>query len=156
MLIGQRPVQSEVLARLRARLERPTPRVALGLALRGVANAAIDISDGLLGDLGHILKASGVGARVATAWVMQSAATSVDLKGTGEEQAMRFALAGGDDYELLFSAQKSARAAVQAAARASGTTATLIGCIEAEPGLRLLDAQGQALANDFRSFDHFA
>jgi thiamine-monophosphate kinase len=156
LLLGRRPAQGDLLARVRTRLERPTPRVALGQALRGVANAAIDISDGLLGDLGHILKASGVGARVESAWVMASDATSADLKATGTEYARRAALAGGDDYELLFSAQKSARAAVQAAARSSATTATLIGSIEAEPGLRLLDPQGRLLANDFLSFDHFA
>ncbi len=156
LLLGRSPMQSDVLERVRARLEQPTPRVALGLALRGVANAAIDISDGLLGDLGHILKASGVGARVDTAWVMQSGATSTDLKAAGAGQALRCALAGGDDYELLFTAQPSARAAVQAAARCGATTATLIGTIQVEPGLRLLDAQGHMLANDFASFDHFA
>ena len=157
MLLGRRPMQSEVLARARQRLEKPTPRVALGLALRGVANAAIDISDGLLGDLGHILQSSERGARVQTAWIMQSMATSADLKALGEEQARLLALAGGDDYELLFTAQPSARSAVQAAARASGTTATLIGVIEEEPGLRLLDAHGQAIPTDaFPSFDHFA
>ena len=157
MLFGRRPMQSDILERTRLRLEKPTPRVALGLALRGVANAAIDISDGLLGDLGHILQSSERGARVETAWIMQSQATSADLKALGVEQARLLALAGGDDYELLFTAQASARAAVQAAARASGTTATLIGAIEDEPGLRLLDMQGQSLSADaFRSFDHFA
>lgn len=157
MLLGRRPVQAELLARARTRLEKPTPRVALGLALRGVANAAIDISDGLLGDLGHILKSSECGARVETAWIMQSRATSADLKALGLEQARPLALAGGDDYELLFTAQASARAAVQAAAQACGVSATRIGTIEEAPGLRLLDEQGQAMAADaYPSFDHFA
>lgn len=125
----------------RHRMERPTPRVALGMALRGVASAAIDVSDGLLGDLGHILKASHVGATVRTDWI---------------EGSVEFALAGGDDYELLFTAAPTQRDAVQAAAHKTAAVLTRIGCIDAAHGLRLLDTDGMAMPNKFTSFDHFA
>jgi thiamine-monophosphate kinase len=126
-------------------MERPTPRVALGVALRGIATAAIDISDGLLGDLGHILKMSNVGATVQTDWIDDS-----------HPQAVEFALAGGDDYELLLTAPQDQRDAVQAAAKASNTRITCIGQVTAELGLRVLDAARQPLAQTFASFDHFA
>jgi thiamine-monophosphate kinase len=129
----------------RRRMERPTPRVALGVALRGIATAAIDISDGLLGDLGHILKMSNVGATVQTDWIDDS-----------HPQAVEFALAGGDDYELLLTAPQDQRDAVQAAAKASNTRITCIGQVTAELGLRVLDAARQPLAQTFASFDHFA
>lgn len=142
------------------RLEQPTPRVALGLALRGVASAALDVSDGLLGDLDHILRASGVGARVDTSITIQLIAAGA----LPESAACHFdpdflhqcTLAGGDDYELLFTAPASARAAVAAAAQASGTPVTRIGGIEAEPGIRLINAQGQPVVHRYASFDHFA
>lgn len=156
MMLGRLPTDAAALPALRTRLELPEPRVALGMALRGVASAAIDISDGLLGDLGHVLRASAVGACVQSAWVMESGATSAWLKAAGPDLALRCALAGGDDYELLFTAPPAARSAVQAAASSTGTPVTRIGSIEAEPGLRLLDAQGQPLAGSFASFDHFA
>ena len=156
MMQGRVAVDQQALAALRVRLEQPVPRVALGMALRGVASSAIDISDGLLGDLGHVLEASGVGACVETGWVMGSAATSAALKAAGEARALRCALSGGDDYELLFSAPTGARAAVRAAALASGTPVTPIGHIEAEPGLRLVDASGRPVTERYASFDHFA
>ncbi len=156
MLQGCCPVQPQRLERLRLRLEQPTPRVALGLALRGVASAAIDVSDGLLGDLEHVLKASAVGARIDTRWVMESTATSEDLKSCAAKQALFYALSGGDDYELLFTAPASASAAVQAAAQASATQVTRIGCIEEALGLRLFDGDGKLLSDRFPSFDHFA
>ncbi|MEI8324783.1 MAG: thiamine-phosphate kinase [Betaproteobacteria bacterium] len=148
----------------RARMEQPTPRVALGLALRGLATAAIDVSDGLLGDLGHILKQSGVGASVDTAAVVSRVAVRAALASTPDlpstaitaAQWLEWALAGGDDYELLFTAPASQRAAVLAASNASQTPVTRIGRIEAEPGLRLLDGQGQSVPNRYTSFDHFA
>jgi thiamine-monophosphate kinase len=128
----------------RRRMERPTPRVALGVALRGIASAAIDISDGLLGDLEHILKLSNVGATVQTNWIERT-----------HPQAVEFALAGGDDYELLLTAPQDQRDAVQAAAQASNTRITCIGQVTAELGLRVLDAAGQPLSQTFASFDHF-
>ncbi len=147
-LRGKLTLPADVLAAARLRLERPEPRVALGQALRGIATAAIDISDGLIGDLGHILKASGVGARLDTdaALPLMRAA----------DKRLDYVLSGGDDYELAFTAPPSARQAVQAAAAQTGTTVTRTGHIELQPGLRLADAQGRPVAGDFRSFDHFA
>jgi thiamine-monophosphate kinase len=148
----------------RLRMEQPTPRVALGLALRGLATSAIDISDGLLGDLGHILKQSGVGATVDTevainliaAYAYSTGASgSFDPKIT-QEQWLDWALAGGDDYELLFTAPPAARAQVAAAALACQTRVTHIGHISQERGLRLVDGDGQLIPNRYSSFDHFA
>jgi len=148
----------------RLRMEQPTPRVALGLALRGLATSAIDISDGLLGDLGHILKQSGVGATVDTEVAINliaayaystGACGSFDPKIT-QEQWLDWALAGGDDYELLFTAPPSARAQVAAAALACQTRVTHIGHISQERGLRLVDGDGQLIPNRYSSFDHFA
>ena len=140
------------LAAARRRLEWPTPRVALGQALRGVASAAIDVSDGLLGDLGHILARSQCGATVDTDVVQGLLA----CPGISAERRLDYTLAGGDDYELLFTAPPTEREAVQAAARASATPVTRIGRIDAAPGLRLLDAQGRPVGGRFASFDHFA
>jgi thiamine-monophosphate kinase len=139
----------------RARMEQPTPRVALGQALRGVAHAAIDISDGLLGDLGHVLQQSHVGAQIDTEAAFGLLATS-NLAGLPAERQLEFVLAGGDDYELVFTAPVAKRAEVGAAARASSTAVTRIGRIEAEPGLRLVDAAGRKVTQAYASFDHFA
>ena len=159
-LRGRLALPPTALQQLRPRLEQPTPRVALGLALRGVASSAIDVSDGLLGDLGHILKASGVGACVdATVATNLLAASAQQAGATADFDAqtlMRCALAGGDDYELVFTAPPAQQAAVQAAAQASGTRATRIGRVEPAPGLRVVDGQGQPVAQHFASFDHFA
>ncbi len=141
-------------ADLRARLERPTPRNALALALARTpgVHAAIDLSDGLLGDLGHVLQASGVGAEVH----LPSLPVAPALGALPEAQRMECLLAGGDDYELLFTAALKAREAVQAAAQASGTTVTRIGRITAGRDLRILDASGQPVPLSVRGFDHFA
>ena len=149
---GRLAVPAAVFEAARARLEQPTPRVALGLALRGIATSAIDISDGLAGDLGHILKQSGVGAQVDSVSVMGLlAAPSLP-----QETVMDLVLSGGDDYELLFTAPPSARAGVQAAAAAAATPVTRIGVIQDQPGLQLVDASGAVLMRRFASFDHFA
>ncbi|MBT9475821.1 thiamine-phosphate kinase [Polaromonas sp.] len=160
-LRGTRALPATVLAEARQRLEQPTPRVALGQALRGVASAAIDVSDGLLGDLRHILKASGVGATIDTSIAINLIASCTHKDwATGLislNNQLEYVLAGGDDYELAFTAPASAREAVQAAARQAHTPVTRIGRIEPEAGLRLIDGQGQALPpHSFASFDHFA
>ena len=158
-LLGHRPLPAEVLARARQRLERPTPRVALGQALRGIASSAMDLSDGLLGDLSHILKASGVGARIDTHITSNLIAEKAYLsRGEGHfdlELIRQSTLAGGDDYELAFTAPPTRRDAVAAASQASGTPVTRIGTVLAEPGLQLVDAQGQAVEHRYASFDHF-
>ena len=163
-LLGKVRLPDAVLASARQRLEQPTPRVALGLALRGVASAALDVSDGLLGDLGHILESSGVGATVeADVTTSLVASRPLCIRAGGqfdvnlpENDWRRLALSGGDDYELLFTAPAHQRDAVTAASRASQTPVTRIGKIDAAPGLRLIDSQGQPLANTYASFDHFA
>ena len=159
-LRGQFAVPANMLAHLRQRLERPTPRVALGLALRGVASSALDLSDGLLGDLGHILRASGVGACIDTSKTIDLIATSaLSISVTGQFDAdylQQCTLAGGDDYELAFTAAPARRGAVAAAAQASGTAVARIGVVEGAPGLRLIDAQGRPVAQRYASFDHFA
>ena len=163
VLRGRLGVPAAVLAAARLRLERPSPRVALGQALRGIASAAIDVSDGLLGDLGHILKQSGVGATVAADTAAGLVAARAVYAGAAipldpppsQDDWRRWALAGGDDYELLFAAPLSKRGEVAAAGQASGTTVTRIGQVDAQPGLRLIDGQGQPLANNHVSFDHF-
>ncbi len=141
----------------RARLERPSPRNPLSQALAGLVgpggvHAAIDLSDGLVGDLGHILQASAVGADID----LPALPVAPALQGLPEPQRLECLLAGGDDYELAFTARPEARAAIGQAAAASGTAVTRIGRITAGPGLRLLDATGQPVALRAASFDHFA
>ena len=123
-----------------ARLRRPAPRMALGVALRGVAGAAIDVSDGLCQDLGHVLAASGAGARVDTRLVPLSQAL-IDVAGAAA--ARNLALAAGDDYELLFTVapDRLNRLNRLRALTVTGTM-TEIGVIEAEPGLRLAGDAG--------------
>lgn len=159
-LLGHTHLPDELLAQARQRLERPTPRVALGLALRGIASSAMDVSDGLLGDFGHILKASGVGACIRTDETIKLIAASAfpsSARGQFDQKLLQqCTLAGGDDYELLFTAPRQHRAAVAEAATQSQTPVTRIGQVEAAPGLRLVDAQGMPVENRFASFDHFA
>ncbi len=128
-----------------AALQRPQPRVSLGLALQGLASAAIDISDGLLADLGHILEASGVAAHVKIAVVPAP---------TFQRDAW---LAGGDDYELVFTAPATKHADTAALSQTLGLALTCIGRIEDGPAGRidLRDAQGTPIAAPRRGYDHF-
>ncbi|HEY0817918.1 MAG TPA: thiamine-phosphate kinase [Rhizobacter sp.] len=136
---------------VRVAMERPQPRVALGLALRGIASAAVDVSDGLLGDLGHILKRSQVGATVEVDLVPRSTVLAAQPLARQRECT----LAGGDDYEVVFTAPASKSDAVQAAAREAATPVTRIGRIDDSGQLTLVDAQGRTVAHHFGSFDHF-
>jgi thiamine-monophosphate kinase len=159
VLRGNLNLPPDVLLQARTRLETPTPRVVLGLALRGIASSAVDVSDGLLGDLGHILQQSAVGAVVDTSITInlianKSTNTSASDKFTLKKQ-LECVLSGGDDYELLFTAPAAQREAVQAASKASTTKVTRIGRIEAEVGLRLVDTNGQSVMNEFEAWDHF-
>lgn len=156
-LLGRLPLSAALLAQTRQRLERPTPRVALGLALRGIAHAAIDLSDGLMGDLRHVLKASGLGASVQAdlAAGVLAAQHHPDWPAVGST-ALAPVLTGGDDYELCFTAPPGAHQAVLQAGRDTNTPVSRVGRIEAEPGLRLLDAGQQPLPLSFASYDHFA
>ena len=129
-----------------AALHRPQPRVALGLALQGRATAAIDVSDGLLADLGHILDASGVAAQVKIA---------VPPAPTFARDAW---LAGGDDYELVFTVPPAKHADILALAQALGLALTCIGRIEEQPAGRidLTGADGTPIEAPRRGYDHFA
>jgi thiamine-monophosphate kinase len=131
----------------------PTPRVELGIALRGIATSAIDISDGLLGDLGHILQRSHVGASLDFAALPTLPVAQAYLH---EAVARDCVLAGGDDYELCFTASPDCRVAVGAAAQPAGVAVTRIGRITAEPGLAVFDADGRPLPYQHTGYDHFA
>lgn len=145
-LQGQHVLQGAELAECLAALHRPQPRVALGLALRRFATAAIDVSDGLLADLGHVLKASAVGATVRIAGL------------PAEGVARDCLLGGGDDYELLFTVPAAHRAQVAELSDRLSLPLACIGNIEASnPGsLRVLDSNGGAIALAQTGYDHFA
>ena len=153
---GQLSLSASDFESCRQRMEQPQPRIALGLALRGVANACIDVSDGLAGDLGHVLKASQVGAVLTTDWVQDSAAISVAMQSLPFARRLDMALAGGDDYELLFTAAPEQAEAVQHAANEADVSVTCIGRITTGSGLQVLDLQGVPMSRRFASFDHFA
>jgi thiamine-monophosphate kinase len=136
-LQGKRLLAEPELSDCLAALHRPQPRVALGLALRGLATAAIDVSDGLLADLGHILK--------------QSAVAAV-LDKVPHDTAY---LAGGDDYELIFTAPAACTPKIEALGQL-GHVVTCIGHIEAgSPGVQVLDASGRDITPQQRGYDHF-
>lgn len=136
-----------------AALHRPQPRVALGLALRGLASSLLDVSDGLLGDLGHILEQSAVGAVISA-----SALPLAPLEAACGDAALAFraCTAGGDDYELLFTAPVARRAEVGALAERLHLPLHRIGSITpAEQGLRLRDHDGQLRPLAANGYDHF-
>jgi len=135
---------------LRRRYEYPEPRVAIGQKLRGLATAAIDISDGLLADLGHICERSGVGAWIAPAQVPLSAAIRAELP---RDDALQCALEGGDDYELCFTLPPDKLRHIQNWVEEG--LVTLIGEITSEPGLWLRDPSGQLQVTSSRGYRHF-
>jgi thiamine-monophosphate kinase len=141
-------------AKLRYRLDRPTPRVDVGIALRGLARAAIDVSDGLAADLGHVLVASNVGAELE----LGRLPTSVPLaeQFPEERERWRLQLAGGDDYELCFVAPAAQAFAIEQALAACDTHATVVGRIVGGAGLSLRTPDGEAFALPDAGFDHFA
>ena len=145
---GEIALPAPLVAHAAQRLDWPQPRVALGLALRGLASAAIDVSDGLLADLGHVCAAGGVGARLDLA-AMPLPDGALALASPDELLGL------GDDYELCFTVPPTHEAAVSALGERLGLALTRIGQIEAEPGLRLVDAAGEASAVAARGHDHF-
>jgi thiamine-monophosphate kinase len=148
---GNSTLAGDAFEQVRLAMEQPQPRVALGVALRSVATSAIDVSDGLLGDLAHILNRSSVGATIEVDSVPRSSVLSSQPLALQRECT----LAGGDDYELLFTAPPSHATDVQAAAREAGVPVTRIGRIDRSRALTLVDAQGRSVAHTFGSFDHF-
>jgi len=136
-----------------AALQRPQPRIALGLALRGVATAMLDVSDGLLGDLGHILECSATGAIIDGGALPLAA-----LRETGADEAMarRCLLGGGDDYELLFAAPAARRADVDAISASLGLALHRIGTLTPEPAtLWLRQGDGRLVPGTRSGYDHF-
>lgn len=134
-------------------LLRPSPRVEAGLALRGLATAMLDISDGLLGDLGHLLARSGVGATVEVDSLPLAAATA---GGVAPERARSALLTGGDDYELLFAAPADKRGALVCLSNALALPFTRIGHLTGEAGeLRLREPDGTLTTPARLGYDHF-
>jgi thiamine-monophosphate kinase len=143
--------QSELNAEQRFLLDRyykPTPRIAFAQALRGIATAALDVSDGLAADLGHILRASGVGAELQLAALPLSDAIPA-------AHAQQYALSGGDDYEVCFTAPAGCEAEIQKIAERCSTQVSCIGKITAMSGLVVLDEKGNALSLGESGYKHF-
>jgi len=145
----RRPEVLEVVKRL----HEPEPRVELGERLRGIAHAAIDISDGLVGDLGHIVERSALGAVVDYARLPRAGAFAALGDAALERDCV---LSGGEDYELAFTAEPAQRAAIEALSRELGLALTRVGSMrEGEAKLEVRDAAGRAMS--WRgAFDHFA
>lgn len=141
----------EFRANVLQQLHRPMARVRAGLGLRGLASACIDISDGLSGDLGHILGASKVGARIELKRLPLSPAYDAAFDQVGWEAA----LSGGDDYELCFTIPPDREAGFRNASKDFGVSCSYIGDIEAEPGLRIIDESGQLYHPQRAGYDHF-
>ncbi|ALM85951.1 thiamine-phosphate kinase [Bordetella sp. N] len=152
LLSGQMPADPGLLAATRGALEWPQPRYALGQALAGVASAAIDISDGLLQDLGHVLKASDAGAELQFA----DLPAAPSLAGIDPVRLRHALLGGGDVYELCFTAAPEQADTVRAAAARAGVAVTAIGRITATPGMVVLGPDGQPETDLPRGFDHFS
>ena len=148
--LGRLPLPQNDIASVTARLDRPTPRVREGMALRGLANSAIDVSDGLLADLGHILEMSRVGARIFLDKIPVSPVCRAHIKDLGWDAV----LATGDDYELCFTVPAANIAALEKLPSAGAFHH--IGEIEAEAGLRIVDESGKAYRPRETGHDHFA
>ncbi len=157
-LQGKIQMDEPTLLSTRARLETPTPRVELGRGLRGLASAAMDLSDGLLGDLAHLLKASKKGARLDLRHMLNSPLRSVCMMTSPANEALQYMLQGGDDYELLFAAPPSKRAAIATLSNALALPLTRIGEVTDNEGVEWLHAQdllGARSVQDLGSYDHF-
>ncbi|MGZ5583703.1 MAG: thiamine-phosphate kinase [Usitatibacter sp.] len=135
------------------RLYEPSPRVQLGQALRGLATAAIDVSDGLLADLTHICRLSGVGATVELASVPVSA---IGAKHINSDAGRTAIVAGGDDYELCFTAHPNSRDSIEDLTDVLGIPITRVGQIKRGKGVSLLGPDGKAMKVDGRGYDHFS
>jgi thiamine-monophosphate kinase len=150
---GPGPAGTAEQEHLRDRYRLPRPRVALGAALRGVATAAIDVSDGLVADLGHVCETSAVGAGIDASRVPLSPAARDVL--AVRPALMETVLTGGDDYELLFTADPSRAGAVAEAAERGGVAVQRIGRIVAGSGVRVVDAGGGEITLKTSGYHHF-
>ena len=147
-LLDREPVPA-----LRARLDRPTPRVDAGRALAGIATACVDVSDGLLADLGHVCARSHVAAHLDVDALPASAALR---EAFGEADRIALQASGGDDYELCFTAPADAGADIGAVSAQLGLRFTRIGRIVAGEGVHPVDAKSQPWSSPRRGYDHFA
>jgi len=134
------------------RLNRPTPRVETGTCLRGIANAMIDISDGLLADAGHVAAASEVSIHIDQDCVPVSENL---LQCVGPELARQYALSAGDDYELCFTVPEEKAPVLTRCMTTVDTGFTRIGTVKAGSGVQLLDSNGTQVAHPGRGYDHF-
>jgi len=130
-------------------LEVPAPKISLGSHLSRYANSCIDISDGLIQDLNHILKASKVGATLFLNDIPCE-------KFIHTSEQYHFVLNGGDDYELLFTAPKKNRSNIKKIAKKTNTSVNIIGAITHKKDLKILNEQGKSVTFNLRGFDHFA
>jgi thiamine-monophosphate kinase len=152
--LAQWKAQGLQSAKLRHRLDRPTPRVNVGIALRGIANAAIDISDGLVADLSHILHASKVGAEIEVCRVPMSKPL---LDHFPDDQARyRLQLAGGDDYELCFTAPAHQSLAIEQALAECDVVGTVVGHVVSGTELKCFDENGELFELQQKGFEHFS
>jgi len=149
---GRYPLTPDTLAECSVALHQPQPRAALGLALRQIAHSAIDISDGLLADLGHILKASQLGADIRFANIPLSPITRRHVADTAVQGMV---LAGGDDYELCFTAPPAKRDQIAALGRQLGLSLAVIGQTRIQAGVDVYDADDTRLEIKKSGFDHF-
>lgn len=149
---GKATVSAEHCGYIQTRLDRPEPRITQGVTLRGIASAAIDVSDGLAQDLGHILERSGVGARLDVEQLPLSSALTASLD---RDAAIMTALAGGDDYELCFTVPSERASQLETVAAAWECGCARIGVITAEPGVQLIRADGSAFRLERSGYDHF-
>jgi len=150
--LGTQPLPESDFAAVRERLDRPTPRVREGQLLRRFASSAIDISDGLVADLGHVLEASGVGALLVRERLPLSPTYRAHLAAAGWDRA----LAGGDDYELCFTVPARHDAEFARWQPKFGCRVTCVGEIVSGPGLQIVDAAGNRYEPQQRGHDHFA
>jgi thiamine-monophosphate kinase len=155
---GRVALDDSALAACRARLDRPTPRVELGIALRRLATAMIDVSDGLAGDLAHICERSAVGARVDVSRIPRAPAMDRLLR-DAHPAALPALLAGGDDYELCFTAPASHASQIEAVARELALDVAAIGEVlpvaAGAAAIEFVDGTGARIAEGFRAYDHF-
>ena len=149
---GRADREDEDVAYLVNRLHRPTPRVSLGRSLRGLATAAIDVSDGLAADLGHLLEASGVGA---TLDVDRLPLSEPGVRFGGRQRQWQNALNGGDDYELCFTLPRSRLHQLDALASRLGVALTRVGTVQQEPGLRLVRSDNSPVPLESTGYRHF-
>jgi thiamine-monophosphate kinase len=149
---GEINLRGTALVHCLARLDRPEPRVELGRALAGLANAAIDVSDGLVADLGHVCERSAVGALLEFDLIPCSPEL-MPLRNF--DPVMRALLAGGDDYELCFTVPRNLRPAIDAVSGKLGIALTRVGTMLAGSGVEVLDARGRTVTLKEQGFDHF-